>query len=162
MSESATVEATAEAPKPTPPPSAPNAGTDGPVRLPDDHPLVTAYATLKSENKALKETANGSKTEAEKVAERLAEVEKRAAEAEARTMRRDVALEFGLSKDDAALLDAVNGEEAMRSLAQRLSSASDKSKKSSNTSPREGITPAGNTTNDEEREFARNLFGGGA
>lgn len=73
------------------------------------------------ENKAAAEAA--SKSEAERSADRLAAIEKRAAEAEARVMRREVALEHKLSKDDAALLDTVTDETAMRALAERLAEA---------------------------------------
>ena len=73
------------------------------------------------ENKAAAE--NASKTEAEKVAERLAVVEKRAIEAEARVLRREVALEHKLPKDDATLLDTITDEAAMRALAARLAAA---------------------------------------
>lgn len=104
------------------------------------------------ENKAAAEEA--SKTEAEKVADRLAEVEKRATEAESRATRRDVALEFRLSKDDAALLDAITDEEAMRSLAERLAGESDKKR---NHVPREGSTPT--ATGDDRRDFLRRLTG---
>ena len=54
---------------------------NGETRLPDDHPLVTALARQKAENEALKEKARrldaleeSQKTEAEKLADRLAEV----------------------------------------------------------------------------------------
>ena len=105
------------------------------------------------DNKAAAESA--SKTEAEKVAERLTAVEKRAVEAEARVLRRDVALEFSLSKDDAALLDKITDEDAMRALAERLSVES--GKQSSNVVPREGNTPS--TSTDPRREFLRELMG---
>lgn len=141
-----------EGPKPTPP--AAKEPDAGPVKLPDDHPLVTALETLKAENKALKASADSDKTEVEKAAERLAEVERRADEAEARAVRRDVALEFRLTKDDAALLDAMTDEKAMRSLAERLAGESDKKR---NHVPREGNPPS--ATGDDRRDFLRRLTG---
>ena len=76
------------------------------------------------ENKAAAEELaairDSQKTEAERAAERLAEAEQRAAAAESRAIRRETALEFHLSADDAALLDAVSDPDAMRSLAKRL------------------------------------------
>ena len=104
------------------------------------------------DNKAAAEEA--SKTEAEKVADRLADFEKRAAEAESKAARRDVALEFGLSKGDAGLLDAITDEKAMRSLAERLAGESDKKR---NHVPREGNTPT--ETGDDRRDFLRRLTG---
>lgn len=70
--------------------------------------------------KRLAEIEETQKTEADLFAERLAKAEAAAREAEARALRRDIALEHKLSKDDAALLDAVSDEDAMRRLAARL------------------------------------------
>ena len=61
-----------------------------------------------------------SKSAEEKAAERLAAAEKAAAEAEAKALRREIALEHRLGKDDAALLDSLTDEDAIRSLAARL------------------------------------------
>src|SRR5690606_38338309 len=68
----------------------------------------------------LAEIDEAQKSEAEKFAEQLAKAEAAAREAEARALRREIALEHGLSKEDAALLDAVTDEDAMRRLAARL------------------------------------------
>lgn len=68
----------------------------------------------------LAEIEEAQKVEAEKVAERLAKAERAVAEAEARALRRETALEYRLSAEDALLLDAVVDEEAMRALAKRL------------------------------------------
>ena len=108
-----------------------------------------------------KRAEDAGKTEAEKNAERLAEVEKRAAEAEARVLRREVALDptgdgksSPLSKADAALLDAITDEKAMKALAARLASESDKKR---NHVPREGNNPE--TASDDRRDFVRRLTG---
>lgn len=97
-----------------------------------------------------------SKTAAERVADRIAELEKRAIEAEARAVRRSIALEHSLSAEDATLLDAITDEKVMRQLAQRLASEQSDRKKQGNHVPREGNnqTPA----SDPMREFARKLF----
>lgn len=157
MSESTAPEANApEAPKPTPPPEQPAAKEPdaADTRLPDDHPLVTALATLKAENKTLKAAADSGKSEAEKVADRLSEVERQYAEAEAKAARRDVALEHRLSKEDAALLDAITDEKAMRALAERLAGESDRKQ---NHVPREGSNPK--PGDDKMRDFVRDVFG---
>lgn len=65
------------------------------------------------------------KSEEQRAAERLADMERRAQEAEAKALRREVAVEFGLSPADAALLDTVSDEAAMRSLAERLRPVAD-------------------------------------
>lgn len=60
------------------------------------------------------------KTAEEKAAERLAVAENAAAAAEAKVLRREIAIEHKLGKDDAALLDNITDEDAMRALAARL------------------------------------------
>jgi hypothetical protein len=98
------------------------------------------------------------KSEAEKVADRVAKAEERAVAAEARALRREVALEFKLTTEDAALLDTVNDEKAMRQLAERLAAAvSDR--KNKNVVPSEGRTTPP-PIEDEMRAFARSVFGG--
>lgn len=107
----------------------------------------------------LQRLKDSQKSEADKAAERAAQAETRLAELESRVLRRDIALEHKLSSDDAAMLDAMTDETAMRNLAKRLASASEgDNKKKSNVVPKEGTTnskPAG----DEVREFTRQLFG---
>ena len=115
------------------------------------------YKDLKAKAARLDEIEEANKTEAQKAAERLSAAETRAAEAEARALRREVAMEHKLSKEDAELLDSLTDETAMRSLAARLGAASGKK---SNYVPREGNNPnpaAAGT----KREFARELFGSG-
>ena len=99
------------------------------------------------------------KSEAEKVAERLATAEQKVAHAEARALRRDVALDFKLSKDDADLLDTMTDEAAMRALAGRLAQVDTDRKKTGNHVPREGNTPAAGKAG-EGLEAVRSLFGG--
>src|SRR5690606_7078451 len=102
--------------------------------------------------KRLAEIEEAGKSEAEKAAERVAEAERRAAEAEARVLRREIALEHKLDKDDAALLDALTDEDAMRSLAKRLAVPAT----GKNYVPREGTTTTTTTSGTaDEREFVR-------
>lgn len=147
----------------TPPTGAGETPKDDALRLPDDHPLVTAYARQKAENESLKEKARrldqieeAQKTAEEKAAAREAEALARAEQAEARAIRREVALEHELNKADAALLDAVTDEDAMRNLAKRL--ASDAKRNGGNYVPNEGNSQSRNTP-DETRTFLRQLTG---
>lgn len=105
-----------------------------PITLPDDHPLVKTLAAQKDEIRSLKEKATrldeieeASKSEAQKQAERLAAAEKAAADAEARVTRRELALEYKLTSEDAALLDNVSDEDALKALAERLAKAAEPS-----------------------------------
>lgn len=139
----------------------PNGDGEAPMNLPDDHPLVKTLAAQKEQIRALKERTQrldqieeSQKTEAEKAAERLSEAERRASEAEARALRREVALDHKLTADDAALLDTITDEDAMRALASRLATASDGP---SNYVPREGNNPRPEP--DGRRAFADFLTG---
>lgn len=106
----------------------------------------------------LAEIEEATKTEAQRAAERIAAAERKAAEAEAKTLRREIALEHSLSKGDAALLDGVTDESAMRRLAERLAAQSEP-RKQRNHAPREGGNPNTGDNRSDEREFVRNLFG---
>ncbi|WP_213452883.1 hypothetical protein [Rhizomonospora bruguierae] len=109
--------------------------------------------------KRLGEIEEANKTTEQKAAEKLAAAEKAAADAQAAVLRRDVALEHKLGKDDAALLDTILDETAMRALAARLGADG---KKKGNYVPREGNkTKTAGTGASDEREFVRELFGSG-
>lgn len=114
----------------------------------------------KSAADELAQIKEAQKTEAEKTADRLAKAEQTARDAEARALRREVALEHKLPKDDAALLDSITDEDAMRRLAERLAAGIDSSTKKSNHVPREGTNSSKSATSDE-RAFVRDLFGSG-
>jgi hypothetical protein len=159
-----------EAPKPTPPaePADQKPEAEAPQQLPADHPLVKALSAQKDELKALKEKARrldeieeANKSEAQKVAERLAAAEKDAAEARATVLRRDVAIEFKLDKDDAALLDKITDEDAMRSLAARLKPSDEPhGARAPKPDPNQGRSGAGGpkSTADSFAEFFRNAL----
>ena len=149
----------ATAPKPTPPAQATTPTEAPPVvdETTDWKAEARKWEQRAKDNKTaadrLAEIDEASKTEAQKSAEREAAAEKRAAAAEAKAVRREVALEESLSADDAALLDAITDEDAMRALAKRLAS----DKKRSNVVPNEGRTPTPGSDQDM-RAFTRDLF----
>ncbi|MEV0267714.1 hypothetical protein AB0H43_02980 [Hamadaea sp. NPDC050747] len=101
----------------TPPAAPPSDPTDWKAEARKWEARAKANNAAADELTAIKDAQ---KTEAEKVAERLAAAEKTAAEATARVLRLNVALENKLTKEDAALLDAITDETAMRALAARL------------------------------------------
>jgi hypothetical protein len=107
--------------------------------------------------KRLAEIEEAQKSEADKATERLTQAEKRAVEAEAKALRREVALDHKLSKEDAELLDALTDEDAMRRLAERLATASEDMHKNGNRVPREGQHSSIKT--DPKRDFVRGLTG---
>lgn len=102
-----------------------NGGTQGePIKLPEDHPLVRAYNAQKEEIKSLKGNLaayeQAQMTETERAEARVKAAEERAAQLESANARKDVAIEYGLSADDAALLESLTDVDAMRRLADRL------------------------------------------
>ena len=102
---------------------------------------------------ALKAKAEGAKT----VEDRLAEMEKRTAAAEASALRSDVAARHGISAEDRDLLLTGTDAETLEAQAKRIAEASERKKKA-NIVPREGSNPKA-SGGDEEREFVRKLFG---
>lgn len=101
-------------PAPAPAPEAPKAPKSI-DRLPDDHPLVTAYERTKSDlaaaRKKVQEFEDHNKTEGEKLADRLTSAERRAQEAELRALRLEVAAEHNLTPKLAKRLTGTTREE---------------------------------------------------
>lgn len=89
--------------------------------------------------------------------ERIAEAEKRAENAESRTLRSDVAIEFGISKEDRDLFLTASDEDTLRAQAKRLADRDAERKKHMHV-PKEGNVTA--PSENADREFARQLFGG--
>lgn len=156
-----------EQPAALPQPTLPAQGTEAPA--PDPQPAEVDWKSKarewESRAKANKNAADelasikaSQMSEAERAEKRFAEAEHRAVQAEARALRRDVALDFKLSKDDADLLDSITDEDAMRALAGRLAKGAAETKVAGNVVPNEGKTPS-KPAGDEGRETARALFG---
>lgn len=95
-----------EPPKPSPPaPVAPTAATD-PIQLPDDHPLVKTLAAqkeliagLKTKASRLDEIEEAQKTEAQKLADRVAAAEKEATEARIEAAKSRIAAAKGVPEE---------------------------------------------------------------
>ena len=103
---------------------------------------------------ALKAKAEGAKT----VEDRLAEMEKRTAAAEAAALRSDSAARHGITAEDRDLFLTGTDAGTLEAQAKRLAERASERKKASNVVPREGNNPKA-TGGDEEREFVRKLFG---
>jgi len=147
-------------PKPAPPAQGdtgeqtPTVEIDWPAKAREWERRAKANKTAADELATIKESQ---KTEAEKATERLAAAERKVAEAEARVLRRDVAIEHKLTKDDAALLDTITSEDAMRALAVRLGGQAADEKKRGNHVPREGSTS--HSADSDELQTVHGLFG---
>lgn len=138
-----------------------NGVDNGPAQLPDDHPLVTALAAQKEQIRELKERTQrldeieqSNLTEQEKAESRVKAAEERASELEVRNNIAEVAIEYGLTKDDATLLQGVSDIETMRQIAERLSEP--KTNRNHYVSSEGTGTPP---PPDDRREFANFLIG---
>lgn len=146
-------------PAPAAAPATPEPTPTEPIRLPDDHPLVKAYADTKSK---LKKREDAELSETDRLTGDLATATERGDKAEARVALLEAAMEHGLDMDALALLG--NGDPAdiatrAKALAERLKGAEATRRKNGNQVPREGTNPppAGDDS-DGMREFARSLF----
>ena len=88
--------------------------------------------------------------------ERIAEIERARADAEARALRSDIAAKHGITPEDRDLFLTGTDEQTLTAQAERLAQRETDRKQHNNIVPREGNTPK--TGSDETREFARNLF----
>lgn len=99
-------------------------------------------------------TKAGEKATAE---ERLADLEKRYADAEVRALRANIASEHGINAEDRDLFLTGADEETLTAQAKRLADRESERKKRSNHVPNEGSNPQ--PQSDDRREFVRRLTG---
>jgi hypothetical protein len=104
----------------------------------------------------LKAKAEGAKT----VEQKLAEIEKKAAAAEARALRSDIAARFQINAEDRDLFLTGTDEDTLTAQAKRLAEREADRKKQGNVASKEGTTK---TTGDrgDEHDFVSELFGRG-
>jgi len=108
----------------------------------------------------LSEIEESQKSESQKASEALAAAQKLAAEAEAKVLRRDVALEHNLKSADASLLDSITDETAMRALAARLA-VEDSGARGPKPDRNQGTTGGSTaTTGDQFAQFFTTQVGG--
>lgn len=102
-------------------------------------------------------------SEAEKAAERMTKLEQDLADERLANLRRRIANEHKITDaDDISLFLTGSDEETLTAQAKRLSDREADRKKNNNRVTREGTsTGDGKTADEETREFARNLLGGG-
>lgn len=91
--------------------------------------------------------------------ERIAEMEQRTAQAVATALRSDIAAEFGISKEDRDLFLTATDEDTLRAQAKRLADRDADRKKNPPPVSKEGTVT--DPTDNQDREFARQLFGRG-
>lgn len=115
----------------------------------------------------LKKQVEGAQTAEQKLAEKIADLEAKHADSEARALRASVAAEYGISTkkgdkgepSDADLFLTGSDEATLTAQASRLAAQVAERKKSGNVARKEGDTTTEGKGDGEMREFARNLFG---
>ena len=108
--------------------------------------------------KRLADIEEATKSDQQKQAERLAELERDAQAARAEALRYRVAAKFQVSDEDAELFLTGTDEETLTKQAERLTARTAERKKTGNVVTREGSTPTAAETS--EATFARELLGG--
>jgi len=108
----------------------------------------------------LDEIEAASKSEAERSADRIAELESELECERARSLRSRIQAKFGIGDDDADLFLVGSDEETLTRQAERLADRESESKKKGNHVPSEGRVPgnSNSSTADQFAEFAGNFF----
>lgn len=115
----------------------------------------------------LKTQVEGAKSNEQKLADKLAELEQKHAESEARALRASIAAQYGISTkkgdkgepSDADLFLTGSDEATLTAQAERLGVKVADQKKQGNVAPKEGQTKTTGDGAEGMREFTRNLFG---
>lgn len=102
----------------------------------------------------LKAKADGAKS----VEQKLADLESKHAEAEARALRSEIATRHGISAEDRDLFLTGSDEAALEAQAKRLAERNADQKKNGNRAPKEGSTTTTDDGKKDIRTFAKNLF----
>ena len=102
----------------------------------------------------LKAKAEGAKT----VEQKLADLEAKHAEAEARALRSEIATRHGITAEDRDLFLTGSDADALEAQAKRLAERIADQKKTGNVARKEGQNKTTGGGDEEMREFARNLF----
>lgn len=103
----------------------------------------------------LKQRASRAKT----AEERIADLEKRYADAETRALRATIASTHGIAAEDRDLFLTGTDEETLTAQAKRLAERESERKRSNNHAPREGDNPLQGGESDDRRAFLRQLTG---
>lgn len=117
------------------------------------------YADVKAKAAQLDRIAEANKTEAQKTADRISQLEAEVHATRLGATRFQIAAEFGLSETQVATLAHVASEEGMREIAAAYKADATDRQQRSNVVPREGQTPSSGAN--EDRAFTRELFGTG-
>lgn len=121
--------------------------------------IITDRLAQQAKNKfgdyaELKAKAEGAKT----VEQKLAELEAKHAEAEARALRSNIATKYGVSAEDRDLFLTGSDEAALEAQAKRLAERAADQKKNGNRAPKEGGAIKSGDGDEGMREAVRNLF----
>ena len=117
------------------------------------------YDDLKAKAAELDKIQAASKSEADKTAERIASLERDLEATRSAALRSRVQARFGISDEDAGLFLTATDEDTLVKQAQRLAAVESDRKKHGNRAPLQGRATSNSGTDNDEREFVRQLFG---
>lgn len=107
--------------------------------------------------KRLADIEESQKSGAQKAADRIAALEKQAADSAREALRFKVASKYGISDEDADLFLTASDEETLTKQATRLADRVDTQKKQGNRVPKEGTSTTA-PVDSADRDFVRSLF----
>lgn len=128
-------------------------------RLERERSKFADYEDLKTKASQLDALSEASKSDLERATEKATKAATERDEFRAEAMRLRIAVEHGISLEDADLFLTGKDEESLRAQAKRLSDREATAKKQGNVSPREGTNPRPSAT--DERSAVRTLFASG-
>lgn len=129
-------------------------------RLQRERAKFADYKDLKAKADRLDEIEAASKSEAEKVAERIAALESENKRIQSEALRSRIQAKHGISDEDAALFLTGADEDTLTAQAKRLAEREADRKKRGNVAPKEGGSADNAGAGDSAtREFVRGLFG---
>lgn len=129
------------------------------VRLDRERAKFADYKDVKAKAARLDEIENANRTEAEKHAARVLELETELTNTRAESMRLRIATEHGITdSDDISLFLTGTDEETLTKQAKRLADREADRTNNGNHAPREGAVPP--SRDKSELETVRGLFGG--
>lgn len=138
-------------------------------RLDRERAKFKDYDEIKAKAAKLDEIEQANLSELEKANGRITTAESERDTAKAEALRLRIAVTHGISLDDADLFLTGTDEESLTAQAKRLSdraaehaNAEAERKKKNPIVSKEGTSTQGTTTEEDDREFARNFFGGGS
>lgn len=127
-------------------------------RLARERAKFSDYADLKAKADRLDAIEAANKTEAEKAAERIAQLERDLSATQSTALRARIQARFQIEDEDADLFLTATDEDTLTKQAERLAARAADRKNTGGKAPLQGRPPTNSATDSDERAFVRELF----